>query len=119
MISRLRCVSRLPVGSSASSTVGCVTMARAIATRCCWPPDSSPGVWLSRPSSPTECSASRAAARRAAAGSPRYNSGSSTFSIALVRASRLKPWKTKPRWRRRSRARWSRLNRSTCTPRNR
>ena len=34
--------SRLPVGSSASSNDGCVTSARAIATRCCWPPDS----WL-------------------------------------------------------------------------
>ena len=35
--------SRLPVGSSASSTSGLVTMARAIATRCCWPPESWPG----------------------------------------------------------------------------
>src|SRR6266566_4110552 len=35
--------SRLPVGSSASSTVGCLTRARAMATRCCWPPDSSEG----------------------------------------------------------------------------
>src|SRR5690606_21075922 len=32
--------SRLPVGSSAKSTAGCVTNARAIATRCCSPPDS-------------------------------------------------------------------------------
>src|SRR5262249_2172578 len=30
--------SRLPVGSSAISTGGCVTTARAIATRCCFPP---------------------------------------------------------------------------------
>ena len=44
MISPLRFVSRLPVGSSASSTAGSVTMARAIATRCCCPPDSSAGV---------------------------------------------------------------------------
>jgi hypothetical protein len=42
MISTLVVVSRLPVGSSANSTCGCATMARAIATRCCWPPDS----WL-------------------------------------------------------------------------
>ena len=27
-------------------------MARAIATRCCWPPESSPGVWCSRPAQP-------------------------------------------------------------------
>jgi hypothetical protein len=33
-------VSRLPVGSSANTTRGCIARARAIATRCCWPPDS-------------------------------------------------------------------------------
>ena len=33
-------VSRLPVGSSASRIDGLLTSARAIATRCCWPPDS-------------------------------------------------------------------------------
>ena len=33
-------VSRLPVGSSASSSDGLFTSARAIATRCCWPPES-------------------------------------------------------------------------------
>ena len=36
-------VSRFPVGSSASSSAGRVIRARAIATRCCWPPESSPG----------------------------------------------------------------------------
>src|SRR5947208_13158543 len=35
--------SRLPVGSSASNTVGSLTSARAIATRCCSPPDNSRG----------------------------------------------------------------------------
>src|SRR5881628_2121436 len=35
--------SRLPVGSSASSTLGSFTSARAMATRCCSPPDSSRG----------------------------------------------------------------------------
>ena len=35
--------SRLPVGSSASTHFGCVTSARASATRCRSPPDSSPG----------------------------------------------------------------------------
>src|SRR5213078_434352 len=34
--------SRLPVGSSASITAGSLMSARAIATRCCWPPES----WL-------------------------------------------------------------------------
>ena len=97
MISRLRCVSRLPVGSSASSTAGSVTRARAMATRCCCPPESSAGVWCSQPPRPTDCNAFAADARRTAALSPRYSSGSSTFSWAEVRASRLKPWNTKPR----------------------
>ena len=35
-------VSRLPVGSSARRIDGLLISARAIATRCCWPPDS----WL-------------------------------------------------------------------------
>ena len=33
-------VSRLPVGSSASRIDGLLISDRAIATRCCWPPDS-------------------------------------------------------------------------------
>jgi len=36
-------VSRLPVGSSANRIIGLLIMARAIATRCCSPPDSSLG----------------------------------------------------------------------------
>ena len=60
MISTLRAVSRLPVGSSANSTDGSVTMARAIATRCICPPDSSAGVCDSQPVRPTAASASRA-----------------------------------------------------------
>ena len=35
--------SRLPVGSSASSTAGFTTKARASATRCCSPPESTFG----------------------------------------------------------------------------
>src|SRR5206468_4605048 len=42
-ISPLVVESRLPVGSSANITVGFETSARAIATRCCWPPESSDG----------------------------------------------------------------------------
>ena len=60
-------VSRLPVGSSASSSDGAVTRARATATRCCWPPESSFGSWSIRSASPTCCRAASAlacAARR-------------------------------------------------------
>ena len=43
-------------------------MARAIATRCCWPPESSAGVWCSRPVRPTCASASIASSRRSGRG---------------------------------------------------
>ena len=46
--SRLAFESRLPVGSSANTTAGCVISARATATRCAWPPDSSLGRCLRR-----------------------------------------------------------------------
>ena len=71
MISTLRAVSRLPVGSSAKSTDGSATIARAIATRCIWPPESSAGVCVSQPVSPTAASASRARRRRSPAAMPR------------------------------------------------
>ena len=53
--------SRLPVGSSARIIAGSVTSARAMATRCCWPPDSSPGRWSARSASPTFSSACKRA----------------------------------------------------------
>ena len=40
--------SRLPVGSSAKMISGRLASARATATRCCWPPDSSLGRCSSR-----------------------------------------------------------------------
>ena len=54
--------SRLPVGSSASSRRGSGAKARAMATRCCSPPDRRDGRWVSRWLRPT---ASSAAAARA------------------------------------------------------
>ena len=44
--------SRSPVGSSASSSRGLLTSARASATRCCSPPESSPGRWSADPQDP-------------------------------------------------------------------
>ncbi len=52
-------VSRLPVGSSASSRLGELIRARAMATRCCWPPESWAGVLRSR--SPRPSSSQRSA----------------------------------------------------------
>ena len=43
-----------PVGSSASSSCGWLARARAMATRCCSPPDSSCGRWPSLPPEPDE-----------------------------------------------------------------
>ena len=43
MMSALLALSRLPVGSSAMSSGARFASARPIATRCCWPPDSSLG----------------------------------------------------------------------------
>ena len=59
-------LSRLPVGSSARIRAGSVTSARATATRCCWPPDSSVGSWSSRSPIPRRSSAALARAARSA-----------------------------------------------------
>ena len=51
--------SRFPVGSSAKSTRGRLAKARAIATRCCSPPDNWAGKWSARAASPTRSSRTR------------------------------------------------------------
>ena len=74
--------------------------ARAIATRCCWPPDSSAGLWWRRSARPRRFSRS---SKNAFSGfSPAIESGSATFSSAVSIGSRLKNWKTKPMCSRRS-----------------
>ncbi len=52
--------SRLPVGSSARSRVGRLISARAIATLCRWPPESSAGRCSSRSVNPTRSTSDRA-----------------------------------------------------------
>ena len=59
-------MSRLPVGSSARMIDGSLTSARAMATRCCCPPDSSLGRWSIRSPRPTASSAATARSRRSA-----------------------------------------------------
>ena len=59
--------SRSPVGSSARISVGSVTMARAMPTRCCSPPESCRGRCLARCSSPTSASAVATCALRCGA----------------------------------------------------
>ena len=57
-------VSKAPVGSSASSTLGLFTMARAMATRWHWPPESWVGLKFTRSPRPTRSRALRAISRR-------------------------------------------------------
>ena len=58
------CSSKSPVGSSASRTAGSLTRARAMATRCCSPPDSSAARCCARDASPTSSSQRPAACER-------------------------------------------------------
>ncbi len=55
-ISTLVCESRLPVGSSARTSAGWFTSERAMATRCCCPPDICDGSWSLRSARPTRSS---------------------------------------------------------------
>ncbi len=56
--SALVLLSRLPVGSSAKTIAGFDTKARAMATRCCWPPERLLGILFSLSSSPSICTTS-------------------------------------------------------------
>ena len=76
--------------------LGRFTSARAIATRCRCPPESSLGRCCIRSFSPTRSSASAASPRRSLEPSPAYTSGSSTLCSAVARGSRLKVWNTNP-----------------------
>ena len=82
-----------PVGSSASRSFGRLARARAMATRCCSPPDSSCGRCLARSARPT-CSRSSSTRRPRSPGSVRTRrSGTSTFSAADRTGIRPKAWK--------------------------
>ena len=88
------------MGSSASRIVGRVTSARAIATRCCSPPESSEGGAGAAPAGRPSSSSS---STHALSGfSPAIESGSTMFSSASSIGSRLKNWKTNPMCSRRS-----------------
>ena len=108
------------MGSSASTSRGRATSARAMAARCISPPDSSPGRWPARCPMPTRSSRSRTRSpgfrpppRRPA---PSSSSGSSTFSATDRLGSRWKNWNTNPTSRRRSRARSRRDRRADVAP---
>ena len=89
--------SRLPVGSSPSRIGGWQAIARAIATRCCSPPDSSSGSRLPRSASPTVARLRPAAALRSREVPIRArSSGSAAFSAAVRVGISWKNWKTIP-----------------------
>src|SRR3954453_13998745 len=87
-------VSRAPGGSSGNTTSGRVTSARAIATRCCWPPESCEGRWRRRFSRPTRAATSRTVERRGRRPSRRI--GRAMFCATVRDGSRLKAWNTNP-----------------------
>src|SRR6059036_1307290 len=92
--------SRLPVGSSASSTVGSFTRARAIATRCCSPPESSRGYACALAARPTCVSTRITRAGIVEERAPVTSSANATFSSAVRSSSSRKSWKTMPSLRR-------------------
>src|SRR3954447_9311813 len=99
-ISALARLSRLPVGSSAKTIEGLLTRARAAATRCCWPPESSLGRWESRSRRPT---VSMTVSNHSwSTFRPAMSRGRVMFSRADRVGTRLNAWNTKPRRSRRS-----------------
>ena len=85
------------VGSSKSITFGCIARARAIATLCCWPPDSWAGSFAAWSETPTRSSRAMASARASAGLTPRTFTGPKvTLSRTVLWAKRLNDWNTIP-----------------------
>ena len=82
--------SRFPVGSSPRITLALEPSARAMATRCCSPPESIPGNWRNCFSwIPTWVSRSLAVCKTCLRFSPWISMGYSTFSKAVSWGNRL------------------------------
>ena len=92
--------SRFPVGSSHSRIFGLPTSARAIAVRCCSPPDSSLGNIRLLCESPTRSSARGTMRITSLVRVPVTWSANATFSQTVLCESSLKSWKTTPMLRR-------------------
>src|ERR1700694_2767752 len=85
------------VGSSNSMAIGSMASARAIATRCCWPPESSPGYLWACAASPTR--SSRRMPRCLLSSSPRPSTltwASSRLRITVRWGNSSKCWNTMP-----------------------
>jgi hypothetical protein len=92
--------SRFPVGSSAIRIIGRLTKARATATRCCSPPESSSGIRSPLPVRPTRSSVSGTTSLISLRDLPMTWSANATFSVTVLLGSRRKSWKTVPMSRR-------------------
>ena len=89
--------SRLPVGSSATISGGSLASARAIATRCCCPPEVLDGSLRAWSAMPTRSSRSIARSKRSrGVHSPPKSIGSITFSTTVRVGSSWKNWKITP-----------------------
>ena len=88
--------SSAPNGSSMSSRLGRSASARAIATRCCMPPDSWCGKCPANSSRPTSASSSAARAARSFLPTPCSSSGSSTLPATSRHGSSPACWNAMP-----------------------
>ena len=88
--------SRAPNGSSISSSRGLSASARAIATRCCMPPESWSGWLLAKSVRPTSSISSATRALRCAESTPWSLSGSSMLPVTVRHGSRPACWKAIP-----------------------
>ena len=88
--------STFPVGSSATSISGRPMIARAIATRCCSPPESVAGRACIRSASPTHSSMSATGRASSRSAIPATRSGSATLSKAERCGTSRKSWNTTP-----------------------
>ncbi len=104
------------VGSSQTSSRGSCTKARAIATRCIWPPES----WLGRLRSflpmPSAARTSPACSTARCFDQPAITRGIAAFSAAVSAGRRLYCWNTKPMFWRET---WSASGRSSSSARGR
>ncbi|MCY1438910.1 hypothetical protein D9M71_551270 [compost metagenome] len=100
------CGSSALVASSQSRIFGLVDKARAIPTRCFWPPDNCAGYFFACSDRPTRASSSLTRMSISLRdSSPARVSGSATLSATVLDASRLKCWKIIPTcWRKRRRS---------------
>ena len=85
------------VGSSIRMSFGSIASDRAIATRCCWPPESWAGIFFAWLATPTRSSSSIAFSSASLRGIFRTLIGPRvTFSSTVLCAKRLNDWKTMP-----------------------